>query len=186
MLYRNGTAAGIADGKSGSYQALFHAIYFRGDRGDGLRDARKSLADSVGIHVESVRVRGDLLLRIDDMSEQQLPPCPECNAEFTYENADLLTCPMCGHEWVAGNEAEEETAAERVVRDSVGNVLHDGDTVTVVKSLKVKGAGGGTIKSGTKVTGIRLITDGVGDHDIDVRVPGFGQMQLKSSVVKKL
>jgi protein PhnA len=120
--------------------------------------------------------------------ETPLPPCPECLSEFTYEDGALLTCPMCGHEWVpsdSSSDTEVEESAGRAVRDAVGNILADGDTVTVIKDLKVKGAGGGSIKVGTKVAGIRLISDGVGDHDIDARVPGFGQMQLKSSVVKK-
>jgi protein PhnA len=91
---------------------------------------------------------------------------------------------MCGHEWAA--EGDDVAEVERVVKDSVGNVLVDGDTVSIAKDLKVKGAGGGTVKVGTKVRGIRLITDGVGDHDIDAKVPGFGQMQLKSGVVKKV
>lgn len=114
----------------------------------------------------------------------KLPPCPECESEFTYETGAILACPMCGHEWsVSGDrDADPETS----VKDSVGNVLTDGDSVTIVKDLKIKGAGGGTIKVGTKVTNIRLIADGVADHDIDARVPGFGSMQLKSSVVKKL
>lgn len=92
---------------------------------------------------------------------------------------------MCAHEWAPGQD-EEPADTEPVVKDSVGNVLADGDTVTIAKDLKVKGAGGGVVKVGTKVSGIRLITDGVGDHDIDAKVPGFGQMQLKSSVVKKV
>ncbi|MEV1130394.1 zinc ribbon domain-containing protein YjdM [Agromyces sp. NPDC049794] len=113
-----------------------------------------------------------------------LPACPQCGESFTHEQGALLVCPMCGHEWSA---AAEETGADAPasIRDSVGNVLADGDTVTVVKDLKVKGAGGGVVKVGTKVRGIRLIADGVGDHDIDANVPGFGRMQLKSSVVKK-
>ncbi|MFB7912614.1 zinc ribbon domain-containing protein YjdM [Streptomyces sp. NPDC056061] len=117
------------------------------------------------------------------MSEQ-LPPCPECGEAYTYESGALLACPMCGHEWSAGTVANEDTAPA-AIRDAVGNELADGDTVTVVKDLKVKGAGGGVVKVGTKVRGIRLISDGVGDHDIDATVPGFGRMQLKSSVVKK-
>ncbi len=112
-----------------------------------------------------------------------LPPCPECAEAYTYEDGALLVCPMCGHEWSA--DAGEDAAESGVIRDAVGNVLEDGDNVTVVKDLKVKGAGGGTVKVGTKVAGIRLITDGVGDHDIDASVPGFGRIQLKSSVVKK-
>lgn len=113
----------------------------------------------------------------------ELPPCPACSEEYTYQDGALLVCPMCGHEWSA--DAGDGSSASGTIRDAVGNVLDDGDTVTVVKDLKVKGAGGGTVKVGTKVAGIRLITDGVGDHDIDANVPGFGRIQLKSSVVKK-
>lgn len=116
---------------------------------------------------------------------EQLPPCPQCSEPYTYEQGALLVCPMCGHEWSPDESAEAEPEAIAVVRDAVGNPLADGDTVTVVKDLKVKGAGGGVVKVGTKVQGIRLIEDGVGDHDIDATVPGFGRMQLKSSVVKK-
>lgn len=115
----------------------------------------------------------------------QLPPCPECASEFTYEDGALLSCPMCGHEWAPSSE-DRTSEGESVVKDSVGNVLADGDTVTIIKSLKVKGGGGGVVKVGTKVRGIRLIVDGVADHDIDAKVPGFGSMQLKSSVVKKV
>jgi len=111
-----------------------------------------------------------------------LPPCPQCAEAYTYEQGALLACPMCGHEW-SPSEAPSDAGAE--IKDAVGNLLADGDTVTVVKTVKVKGGGGGVIKSGTKVRGIRLIADGVGDHDIDATVPGFGKMQLKSSVVKK-
>lgn len=120
------------------------------------------------------------------MESSSLPPCPACGEEYTYEDRDLLVCPMCAHEWTATDQdAENVTEAEAAVRDAVGNVLADGDTVTIVKDLKVKGAGG-VVKVGTKVRGIRLIEDGVGDHDIDANVPGFGRMQLKSSVVKKV
>lgn len=112
-----------------------------------------------------------------------LPPCPDCGEAFTYEQGTLLVCPMCGHEWSADDVATSDE--DGVIKDAVGNVLADGDTVTVVKTVKVKGGGGGVIKAGTKVKGIRLISDGVGDHDIDATVPGLGRMQLKSSVVKK-
>lgn len=112
-----------------------------------------------------------------------LPPCPECNEAYTYEDRGLYVCPMCGHEWSPEEHAADEAAP--VIKDAVGNALADGDTVTIVKDLKVAGAGGGVVKVGTKVRGIRLIDDGVGDHDIDATVPGFGRMQLKSSVVKK-
>ncbi|MDO5097858.1 MAG: zinc ribbon domain-containing protein YjdM [Corynebacterium sp.] len=108
-----------------------------------------------------------------------LPPCPECTSEYTYEMPPLLVCPECAHEW-----SSEEAEAETVICDSVGNPLADGDDVTVVKTLKVKGASQ-PIKAGTKVRGIRLV-QGVGDHDIECKIPGFGAMQLKSSVVKKV
>jgi protein PhnA len=113
-----------------------------------------------------------------------LPACPECHEAFTYEQGALLVCPMCGHEW--SKDSTDTTPETALIKDAVGNVLTDGDTVTIVKDLKVKGAGGGVVKVGTKVRGIRLIEDGVGDHDIDATVPGFGRMQLKSSVVKKV
>jgi protein PhnA len=109
------------------------------------------------------------------------PPCPECNCEYTYEMGELIVCPECAHEWSAAEEPQQ--SGERVIRDSVGNILTDGDSVTVVQDLKVKGASG-PIKVGTKVRNIRLVHDN-GDHDIDCKVDGFGPMMLKSSVVKK-
>lgn len=115
----------------------------------------------------------------------QLPACPECGEGHTYELGALLVCPMCGHEWSADAGGEQTAEPDTTIRDAVGNPLADGDTVTVVRDLKFKGGGGGVIKSGTKVRGIRLIDDGVDGHDIDATVPGFGRMQLKSSVVKK-
>jgi protein PhnA len=98
----------------------------------------------------------------------------------------LLVCPECAHEWAASAETDPDTGASApaVVKDAVGNVLADGDTVTVVKDLKIKGSST-VIKVGTKVRGIRLV-NGVGDHDIDCKVDGVGPMQLKSSVVKKI
>ena len=116
-----------------------------------------------------------------------LPPCPECSSAYSYELGALLVCPECGHEWSATADAAEAEAgarAARVIKDAVGNVLADGDTVTVIKDLKIKGSST-VIKVGTKVRGIRLM-DGVGDHDIDCKVDGVGPMQLKSSVVKKI
>jgi protein PhnA len=110
-----------------------------------------------------------------------LPPCPQCNSEFTYEDGGQLVCPECGHEWKpAAATAAEETA--KVYRDSAGNVLQDGDTVTVIKDLKLKGSGG-TVKMGTKVKNIRLVDS---DHDIDCKIEGFGAMSLKSEFVKKV
>ncbi|GAA1070697.1 zinc ribbon domain-containing protein YjdM [Tsukamurella spumae] len=120
------------------------------------------------------------------MSEN-LPPCPECAEAYTYEQGALLVCPMCGHEWSASEAGSSDAVSGTgEIKDAVGNVLADGDTVSITKTVKVKGGGGGVIKVGTKVRGIRLIDDGVGDHDIDATVPGFGRMQLKSSVVKKV
>ncbi|KUO07384.1 zinc ribbon domain-containing protein YjdM [Streptomyces sp. DSM 15324] len=111
-----------------------------------------------------------------------LPPCPECSSAYTYESGALLVCPECGHEWSPSEESSNDTG-DKVTRDAVGNVLADGDTVTVVKTLKVKGSPSG-IKAGTRVRNIRIV-DGVDGHDIDCKVDGFGAMQLKSSVVKK-
>ena len=110
------------------------------------------------------------------------PPCPECGSEYTYELGGFQVCSMCAHEWLL--TAAEEAAAGAVIKDSVGNPLADGDTVTVVKDLRIKGSSG-VVKVGTRVKNIRLI-DGVGDHDIDCKIDGFGSMQLKSSVVKKV
>ncbi|MCK7636625.1 zinc ribbon domain-containing protein YjdM [Corynebacterium pygosceleis] len=112
------------------------------------------------------------------------PPCPECTCEYTYPMDALVICPECAHEWAPAEENRETEATDgSVIVDSVGNPLQDGDTVTVIKTLKVKGSTQ-PIKAGTKVKGIRLV-DGVGDHDIDCRIDGFGSMQLKSSVVRK-
>ncbi len=109
----------------------------------------------------------------------QLPPCPKCNSEYTYEDGANLVCPECAHEWSA---TQDEVADEaKVVKDAVGNVLQDGDTVTVIKDLKVKGSSL-VVKVGTKVRNIRLVD---GDHDIDCKIDGVGQMGLKSEFVKK-
>jgi len=108
-----------------------------------------------------------------------MPPCPKCHSEFTYLDAAIFICPECGHEW---NAADTDTADQaKVIKDSVGNILADGDTVTVIKDLKVKGSSS-SVKVGTKVKNIRLVD---GDHDIDCRIDGFGAMQLKSEFVKK-
>lgn len=109
-----------------------------------------------------------------------LPKCPECGSEYTYEDRGMFICPECGHEWTVSEEAAEETGL--VVKDSNGNLLQDGDSVTVIKDLKVKGASN-PIKQGTKVKNIRLVE---GDHNIDCKVDGFGPMKLKSEFVKKL
>ncbi len=110
-----------------------------------------------------------------------LPPCPQCNSEYTYEDGALLVCPECGHEWSA-DSSESAAEAEKVIRDAVGNVLNDGDTVSVIKDLKVKGSSL-VVKVGTKVKGIRLCD---GDHDIDCKIDGIGAMKLKSEFVRKV
>ncbi|WP_322031005.1 zinc ribbon domain-containing protein YjdM [Paraburkholderia sp. J76] len=109
-----------------------------------------------------------------------LPRCPNCNSGFTYEDGDVYICPECAHEWSRHAAAQTETAG-KVYRDSAGNVLQDGDTVTVIKDLKLKGSGG-VIKMGTKVKNIRLVDS---DHDIDCKIDGFGAMSLKSEFVRK-
>ncbi|MPM48569.1 hypothetical protein SDC9_95294 [bioreactor metagenome] len=108
-----------------------------------------------------------------------LPNCPTCGSEYTYEDRGLFICPECGHEWSA--EQTENVEEELVVLDANGNRLAEGDSVTVIKALKVKGASG-AIKQGTKVKNIRLVE---GDHNIDCKVDGFGPMKLKSEFVKK-
>jgi protein PhnA len=110
-----------------------------------------------------------------------LPDCPKCNSEYAYEDGALLVCPDCGCEWNPNTEAES-AADENVIKDANGNVLQDGDTVSVVKDLKVKGSSL-VVKVGTKVKNIRLVD---GDHDIDCKIPGIGAMGLKSEFVKKV
>lgn len=109
----------------------------------------------------------------------ELPPCPKCGCEYPYEDGALIVCPECAHEWSLDAEAAPEG---RVWRDANGNVLQDGDTVTVIKDLKVKGASK-PVKVGTVVKNIRLVD---GDHDIDCKIDGFGQMGLKTQFVKKV
>ncbi len=108
-----------------------------------------------------------------------LPKCPQCGSAYAYEDGAMLVCPECAHEWAMDAAAGADDA--RVVRDSNGNVLADGDTVTVIKDLKVKGSSA-VVKVGTKVKHIRLVE---GDHDIDCKIEGIGAMQLKSAFVKK-
>lgn len=108
-----------------------------------------------------------------------------CAATYTYEQGALLVCPMYAHEWSPDAEDESSSAHDEGIRDAVGNLLADGDAVTVVKGLKVAGSGGGTIKVGTKVKSIRLLDEPVNGHDIDASVPSHGRIYLKSSVVKK-
>ncbi|GAB3390646.1 alkylphosphonate utilization protein [Azotobacter armeniacus] len=111
-----------------------------------------------------------------------LPPCPKCASEYTYEDGTQLVCPECAHEWSADETTKATAEGDKVIKDSVGNVLQDGDTVTVIKDLKVKGSSL-VVKVGTKVKNIRLCD---GDHDIDCKIDGIGAMKLKSEFVKKV
>lgn len=110
-----------------------------------------------------------------------LPPCPKCQSEYTYEDGTQLVCPECAHEWSATATAQGDDDT-RVIKDSVGNLLQDGDSVTVIKDLKVKGSSL-VVKVGTKVKNIRLCD---GDHDIDCKIDGIGAMKLKSEFVRKV
>ncbi len=108
-----------------------------------------------------------------------LPNCPKCSSAYVYEDGAFLICPECAHEWSPETESESD---EKVVKDFNGSILQDGDSVSVIKDLKVKGTSS-VIKIGTKVKGIRLVE---GDHDIDCKIDGFGAMKLKSEFVKKI
>ena len=110
-----------------------------------------------------------------------LPDCVKCGSEYTYNDGRLFVCPDCGYEWT-GEEVVEEIAEDGVVKDANGNELSDGDTITVIKDLKVKGSSL-VVKVGTKIKKIRLVD---GDHDIDCKIPGIGPMKLKSEFVKKV
>lgn len=109
-----------------------------------------------------------------------LPKCPKCNSEYTYESEGMFVCPECGNEWTLESESDQQEQ-EAIVRDANGNVLKDGDSVTLIKDLKVKGSPS-PLKMGTKVKNIRLVE---GDHNIDCKIDGFGAMSLKSEFVKK-
>jgi len=109
------------------------------------------------------------------------PNCPECNSEYTYDDGLLFICPECAHEW-AKDSATDAGETEKVIKDANGNVLQDGDSITVIKDLKVKGSSL-VVKVGTKIKNIRLVD---GDHDIDCKITGIGPMKLKSQSVKKI
>ncbi len=112
----------------------------------------------------------------------ELPACPKCQSAYTYEDGALYICPECGHEWAMGAPQAEEETDVKIIRDANGVELKDGDTITVIKDLKIKGSSD-VVKVGTKVKGIRLVG---GDHDIDCKIPGIGPMGLKSEFVKKV
>lgn len=109
-----------------------------------------------------------------------LPNCPKCNSEYTYEDGNMIICPECAYEWNPEQQTNDEDTL--IVKDSNGNILSDGDSVTIIKDLKVKGSSS-PLKKGTKVKNIRLVD---GDHNIDCKIDGFGAMSLKSEFVKKL
>ncbi|TVQ82678.1 MAG: alkylphosphonate utilization protein [Micavibrio sp.] len=109
----------------------------------------------------------------------KLPDCPKCQSAYTYEDRDLYNCPECGYEWSGG---ADDAGEGKIVRDANGTEIRDGDTVTVIKDLKVKGSSA-VVKVGTKVKNIRIVD---GDHDIDCKIPGIGSMGLKSEFVKKV
>lgn len=112
-----------------------------------------------------------------------IPNCPKCNSEYTYQDGALFICPECAHEWTLESETDN-SQDENIIRDSNGNELKDGDSVVVIKDLKVKGSSS-SIKKGTKVKNIRLIYNSNDGHDIDCKIDGFGAMKLKSEFVKK-
>lgn len=111
---------------------------------------------------------------------EKLPKCPMCGSEYTYEDRNLFICPECAHEWTGAETNAPET--ENVVKDVNGNILNEGDSVAIIKDLKVKGSSS-VLKIGTKVKNIRLVD---GDHNIDCQIDGFGAMKLKSEFVKKI
>lgn len=109
-----------------------------------------------------------------------LPNCPSCNSSLTYEDSNMFVCPECWNEWKAGESVQDDVGL--VVKDSNGNLLEDGDMISVIKDLKVKGSSL-VVKVGTKVKNIRLVD---GDHNIDCKIDGIGPMKLKSEFVKKI
>lgn len=109
---------------------------------------------------------------------ENMPVCPKCAEGYTYLDGDLFICPMCGHEWLSVVEEQQK----RVFKDCNGNILNDGDTVTVIKDLKINGSSA-VVKRGTKVKNIRLVDE---DHDINCKIDGLGAMQLKTQFVKKV
>jgi protein PhnA len=146
------------------------------------RNARGMPLSQIAIH--AAVENGDHARRFRRPGSRRMtttPPCPLCRSDVTYEDGVNYVCAECAHEWPPAAEAAAHVDEDRVFRDSNGNTLVDGDTVVVIKDLKVKGASS-TLKAGTKVKNIRLVD---GDHDIDCRIDGFGAMKLKSEFVKK-
>ncbi|TFZ32727.1 alkylphosphonate utilization protein [Pseudomonas syringae] len=119
---------------------------------------------------------------LDARTVVSVPSCPKCNSDYTYEDGSLLICPECAHGWSADAAGADASDDVTVIKDSTGNVLQDGDTVTVIKDLKVKGSSL-VVKVGTKVKNIRRVD---GDHDIDCKIDGIGATKLKSEFVRKV
>lgn len=129
---------------------------------------------------EKIKVKNHVILALLG-SVMSLPNCPKCQSEYTYEDNQVLICPECSHEWVDGAvEAEQEEQ----IKDAHGQLLQDGDSVSVIKDLKIKGSSS-VVKVGTKVKNIRLILDATDGHNIDCKVDGIGAIKLKSEYVKK-
>ncbi|MCB9091450.1 MAG: alkylphosphonate utilization protein [Halobacteriovoraceae bacterium] len=118
-------------------------------------------------------------------SEQTAPLCPQCRSPYAYRDGSLWICPECAHEWSALAEETQRTEEDTTIKDAHGNELQDGDTVSIIKDLKVKGSSS-SIKVGTKIKSIRLITDSTDGHNISCKVDGFGAMNIKSEFVKKI
>lgn len=136
--------------------------------------------DAEPLHYFYLRYDDGGLIAKGELKMAQIPNCPKCNSEYTYEDGNLFVCPECAYEWTPATD--EEAIEQKVYKDANGNVLQDGDTVTVIKDLKVKGSSS-VVKVGTKVKNIRLVD---GDHDIECKIDGFGAMQLKTEFVKKV
>lgn len=116
------------------------------------------------------------------MTQSSLPPCPKCHSVLTYEDGNFFVCPECAHEWRPDESSQATDDDSFVVKDASGQILHDGDTITVIKDLKIKGSSS-VVKVGTKVKNIRLVDS---DHNIDCKIDGIGPMSLKSEFVRKV
>jgi protein PhnA len=162
----------------GSHQGTFLPMHQAHAGLTQMHDSRFPIPSRRGKPLMLVTV--DQIQDIDMNDLNELPHCPECNSAYTYENGIMFVCPECGYEWVK-EPVGESADGERIIKDANGNPLQDGDTVTVIKSLKVKGSSL-VVKVGTKVKNIRLVD---GDHDIDCKIDGIGAMKLKSEFVKK-
>lgn len=147
------------------------------------KNYRKALYHSIGLRIDdacNIYALVTLPLTSGVIKMNALPNCPQCGSEYPYEDGAMLVCPECSFEWEK-DALPPQTESERIVKDANGNILQDGDTITVIKELKIKGSSL-VVKVGTKVKNIRLVE---GDHDIDCKIDGIGAMKLKSQFVKK-